>query len=67
MPEWIILILNAATSGKAWKEHGVYLSQFMGRQEDTPKGSEVLWQYEWEKLVEPFLKNGTIKNDSLQE
>lgn len=61
------VILNAATNGKAWKEHEVYLSQFMGRQEDTPKGSEVLWQYEWEKLVEPFLKNGTIKNDSLQE
>ena len=59
------VILNAATNGKAWKEHEVYLSQFMGRQEDTPKGSEVLWQYEWEKLVEPFLKNGTIKDDSL--
>lgn len=61
------VILNAATNGKSWKEHGVYLSQFMGRQEDTPKGSEVLWQYEWEKLVEPFLKNGTIKDDSLRE
>lgn len=61
------VILNAATNGKVWKEHGVYLSQFMGRQEDTPKGSEVLWQYEWEKLVEPFLKNGTIKDDSLRE
>ena len=61
------VILNAATNGKAWKEHGVYLSQFMGRQEDAPKGSEVLWQYEWEKLVEPFLKNGTIKDDSLRE
>ena len=61
------VILNAATNGKAWKEHGVYLSQFMGRQKDTPKGSEVLWQYEWEKLVEPFLKNGTIKDDSLRE
>ena len=58
------VILNAATNGK---EHGVYLSQFMGRQEDTPKGSEILWQYEWEKLVEPFLKNGTIKDDSLRE
>ena len=61
------VILNATTNGKAWKEHGVYLSQFMGRQEDTPKGSEILWQYEWEKLVEPFLKNGTIKDDSLRE
>ena len=61
------VILNAAINGKAWKEHGVYLIQFMGRQEDTPKGSEVLWQYEWEKLVEPFLKNGTIKDDSLRE
>lgn len=61
------VILNTTTNGKAWKEHGVYLSQFMGRQEDTPKGSEILWQYEWEKLVEPFLKNGTIKDDSLRE
>lgn len=61
------VILNATTNRKAWKEHGVYLSQFMGRQEDTPKGSEILWQYEWEKLVEPFLKNGTIKDDSLRE
>lgn len=61
------VILNATTNGKAWKEHRVYLSQFMGRQEDTPKGSEILWQYEWEKLVEPFLKNGTIKDDSLRE
>ena len=61
------VILNATTNGNAWKESGVYHSQFMGRQEDTPKGSEILWQYEWEKLVEPFLKNGTIKDDSLRE
>ena len=57
------VILNAATDGKAWKEHGVRLSQFMGRQEDTPKGSEALWEYEWEKLVKPFLENGTIEDD----
>lgn len=57
------VILNAATDGKAWKEHGVLLSQFMGRQEDTPKGSETLWEYEWNKLVKPFLANGTIQDD----
>ena len=57
------VILNAATDGKAWKEHQVRLSQFMGRQEDTPKGSETLWRYEWEKLVKPFLENGTIRGD----
>lgn len=57
------VILNAATEGKAWKEHQVRLSQFMGRQEDTPKGSETLWRYEWEKLVKPFLENGTIRGD----
>lgn len=62
------VILNAATDGKAWKEHQVRLSQFMGRQEDTPKGSETLWRYEWEKLVKPFLENGTIRgmNNSVQ-
>ena len=38
------VILNAATDGKAWKEHQVRLSQFMGRQEDTPKGSDTLWR-----------------------
>lgn len=54
------VILNAATDGKAWKEHGVHLSQFMGRQEDTKKGSRTLWEYEWEKLVTPFIENGTI-------
>ena len=54
------VILNAATDGKAWKEHGVHLSQFMGRQEDTKKGSQALWEYEWEKLVTPFIENGTI-------
>ena len=57
------VILNASTDGKAWKEHQVRLSQFMGRQEDTPKGSETLWRYEWEKLVKPFLENGTIRGD----
>lgn len=57
------VILNAATDGKAWKEHGVRLSQFMGRQEDTPKGSKTLWEYEWENLVKPFLANGTIEDD----
>ena len=57
------VILNAATDGKAWKEHGVRLSQFMGRQEDTPKGSEILWEYEWEKLVKPFIADGTIEDD----
>ena len=57
------VILNAATDGKAWKEHQVRLSQFMGRQEDTPKGSETLWRYEWEKLVKPFLENGTIRGE----
>ena len=57
------VILNAATGGKAWKEHGVRLSQFMGRQEDTKKGSETLWKYEWEELVRPFLEDGTIEDD----
>ena len=57
------VMLNDATDGKAWKEHQVRLSQFMGRQEDTPKGSETLWRYEWEKLVKPFLENGTIRGD----
>ena len=58
-----VIIYAKGSDGKAWKEHQVRLSQFMGRQEDTPKGSETLWRYEWEKLVKPFLENGTIRVD----
>lgn len=56
-------MLNAATDGKAWTEHGVHLSQILKRNEITPKGSEELWDYAFHKFIEPNVKKGRIQKD----
>lgn len=55
------IMLNAATDGKAWAEHGVYLSQILKRNEITPEGSEKLWEYAKEKFIDTNLEKGRIK------
>lgn len=49
------MMLNDYTGGKAWKEHGVHLSQILKRNEHTAEGSEILWEYAKEKIVEPHV------------
>lgn len=55
------MMLNAATEGKAWVEHGVYLDQIMGRNKHTADGSKELWQYAYEKFILPNLDKGRIR------
>ena len=49
------MMLNDYTGGRAWKEHGVHLSQIMKRNEHTAEGSEILWDYAREKLIGPHV------------
>lgn len=56
------VMLNAATNGKAWEEHGVYLEQILKRNTNTAKGSEVLWDYARDNFIEPNVVSGKIKN-----
>lgn len=56
-------MLNAATDGKAWKEHEVKLSQILNRNKNTAKGSEILWNYSMEHFIEPNVKKGRILED----
>jgi putative hydrolase of HD superfamily len=58
------MMLNAATDGKAWEEHGVALSQILGRNARTPEGSKVLWDYAREHFIQPNLEAGRIRDDS---
>ena len=60
-------MLNAATGGKAWEEHGVKLSQVLGRNENTAKGSEALWQYSYEKFISPYVEQGIIEDDRTKD
>lgn len=48
-------MLNHASGGKAWKEHGVQLEQILGRNEHTKDGSNALWNYSWENFISPHV------------
>lgn len=57
------MMLNAATDGKAWEEHGVRLSQILKRNEITPQGSEKLWEYVKKEFIEANVDKGKIQKD----
>ena len=57
------MMLNAATDGKAWVEHGIAIDQILKRNEKTGEGSEVLWNYAKEYWLKPNLEKGRIKGE----
>ena len=56
-------VLNDASGGRSWIEHGICLSQVLGRNERTAEGSETLWQYQKENLILPHVEAGHLKNE----
>lgn len=57
------MMLNDATGGKAWKEHGVRLDQIMGRNKVTPDGSKELWDYVNGEFIQKNVDKGNIKEN----
>lgn len=57
------VMLNAASDGKAWEEHGVHLSQILGRNQHTADGSQTLWDYSYQNFISPNIEKGKIKKD----
>lgn len=57
------MMLNAATGGKGWEEHGVRLHQILKRNINTPKGSEELWKYAEKQFIDVNVKGGKILDD----
>lgn len=57
------LMLNDATGGKSWVEHGVRLSQVLKRNARTAEGSEALWNYVHENFISPNVEKGKLKKD----
>jgi len=53
-------MLNAAASGKSWREHDVRLEQILKRNERTAEGSKALWEFTSE-LVDVHVQEGNIK------
>ena len=57
-------MLNAATGGRAWREHRVKLSQILKRNRNTASGSSALWDFMKKRFIIPNLKKGNITDDS---
>ncbi|MCD8299682.1 MAG: HD domain-containing protein [Clostridiales bacterium] len=55
------MMLNDASDGKSWLEHGVRLEQILGRNENTARGSEALWEYARENWLMPNVEGGKIR------
>lgn len=61
------LMLNDATDGRSWVEHGVYLKQVCGRNARTAEGSEELWKYAYENFILPGVEKGRLKRNSSED
>ena len=57
------VVLNDASDGKSWVEHGVHMSQILNRNKNTAKGSEVIWNYAKENFIDENVRKGNIIND----
>lgn len=57
------LMLNDATNGRSWMEHGVKLSQVLARNAHTAEGSRKLWDYAKENWIDRNVKTGSIQAD----
>ncbi len=57
------LMLNDATQGKSWVDHGVRLSQVLKRNARTAEGSEALWDYTHQNFISPNVEKGKLKKD----
>lgn len=60
------VMLNDATDGKAWVEHGVHLEQIMKRNQNNAEGSETLWEYAYQNFILPNVEKGRIKSENIQ-
>ena len=54
------IMLNDATDGRAWMEHGVKKEQIMARNKKTPDGSVKIWDY-FENIINKNVEKGRIK------
>ena len=59
---WITLLLNDASDGKSWTEHGVRKSQIYKRNQRIPETSASVWG-QMEEIVEKHIQKGHVKAD----
>ncbi len=58
------MMLNDATDGKSWEEHGVRLEQILRRNVRTAEGSQDIWDYAYRNFITPNLEKGKISDEN---
>lgn len=53
------ILLNDASGGLAWREHGIRLEQTLDRNKRTHEGSELLWEYA-KNILEQNAEKGNL-------
>ena len=56
------ILLNDASGGKSWVEHGFHKSQPMKRNERIPGTSDIIWE-KMQEIFEKHVENGNLKAD----
>lgn len=57
------MMLNAASDGKSWVEHGIHLDQVLKRNAHTADGSAVIWEYAYEHFLKPNVEKGRLQKE----
>lgn len=48
-------MLNDASGGRSWEEHGACLHNVLDRNAHTAEGSKRLWDYAWQHFIQPHV------------
>ncbi len=54
------MLLNDASGGLSWREHGVEAAQILKRNAHTAEGSEAIWEYQ-KALLDKNIANGNVR------
>ena len=54
------LMLNDASGGRSWREHGVHKRQILERNARTAEGSRAIWDYARQTMLEPHVGKEVI-------
>ena len=57
------VMLNDASGGRDWREKGIRLSQAIGRQRRTARGSRILWEQVSRPMIQRNIDKGNIIGD----
>lgn len=57
------MMLNRMNDSQSWLDHGICLSQVLGRNARSGEGARAVWDYAYEHFIVPGLAEGKLRDD----